>query len=212
MNLKVEVYFIVAMVLVLLDGIMLSLMFIRRLENDEEKLTSDKQKHVEYMRAFMGGRLGWAKLNSLVIISGAFGLFRKERVIRVGGYLTSSGKYAKDTVGEDMELVVRISRHMRELGQKYRICYAYNANCWTEVPEDLKSLKRQRYRWHRGLIDILTFHKRMLFNPRYGRTGILAMPYFMIFEMIGPLIEIQGYLMVLIAFILGLLNAEVALL
>ena len=167
---------------------------------------------IEYIRAFMAGRLGWARLNSLLIISGAFGLFRKERVIDIGGYLTSSGKYAKDTVGEDMELVVRISRLMRELGHRYRICYAFNANCWTEVPEDLKSLKKQRYRWHRGLIDILTFHKHMLFNPRYGRTGLFAMPYFFVFEMIGPLIEIQGYLMVLAALFLGLLNAEIALL
>ncbi|MGE4273912.1 MAG: glycosyltransferase [Desulfitobacterium sp.] len=167
---------------------------------------------IEYIRAFMAGRLGWASLNSLLIISGAFGLFRKERVISVGGYLTSSGKYAKDTVGEDMELVVRISRLMRELGHKYRICYAFNANCWTEVPEELKSLKNQRYRWHRGLIDILTFHKKMLFNPRYGRTGMLAMPYFFIFEMVGPLIEFQGYIMVLAALMFGLLNAEIALL
>jgi cellulose synthase/poly-beta-1,6-N-acetylglucosamine synthase-like glycosyltransferase len=167
---------------------------------------------IEYIRAFMAGRLGWAFTNSLLIISGAFGLFRKERVISVGGYLTSSGKYAKDTVGEDMELVVRISRLMRELGQKYRICYAFNANCWTEVPEDLKSLKKQRYRWHKGLIDIITFHKTMLFNPRYGRTGIVAMPYFLIFEMIGPLLESLGYIMVITAFILGLLNPQIALL
>ncbi|MDF2612384.1 MAG: glycosyl transferase [Clostridia bacterium] len=167
---------------------------------------------IEYIRAFMAGRLGWAFMNSLLIISGAFGLFRKERVISVGGYLTSSGKYAKDTVGEDMELVVRISRLMREMGLKYRICYAFNANCWTEVPEDINSLKKQRYRWHRGLIDILTFHKQMLFNPRYGKTGLLAMPYFFVFEMIGPIIEFQGYIMVVLAFILGLLNIEIALL
>jgi cellulose synthase/poly-beta-1,6-N-acetylglucosamine synthase-like glycosyltransferase len=169
-------------------------------------------QNIEYIRAFMAGRLGWASLNSLLIISGAFGLFRKDRIVSIGGYLTSSGKYEKDTVGEDMELVVRISRLMRELGKRYQICYAYNANCWTEVPEDLKSLKRQRYRWHRGLIDIITFHKKMLFNPRYGRTGMLALPYYFIFEMIGPILEIEGYLMVVAAFILGLLNAEIALL
>ncbi|MDP4160287.1 MAG: glycosyltransferase, partial [Bacillota bacterium] len=174
--------------------------------------TLAKFQTIEYIRAFMAGRLGWAYLNSLLIISGAFGLFRKERVISVGGYLTSSGRYAKDTVGEDMELVVRISRLMRELGYKYRICYAFNANCWTEVPEDLTSLKKQRYRWHKGLIDILTFHKKMLFNPSYGRTGILSMPYFLTFEMIGPIVESVGYLMVIAAFLLGLLNTQIALL
>jgi cellulose synthase/poly-beta-1,6-N-acetylglucosamine synthase-like glycosyltransferase len=165
---------------------------------------------IEYIRAFMAGRLGWAYTNSLLIISGAFGLFRKERIIGIGGYLTSSGKYAKDTVGEDMELVVRISRLMRESGLKYKICYAFNANCWTEVPEDLKSLKRQRYRWHRGLIDILTYHKKVLFNPSYGRMGLVAMPYFFIFEMMGPIIELQGYIMVVLAFFLGLLNIKLA--
>ena len=166
---------------------------------------------IEYIRAFMAGRLGWAYINSLLIISGAFGLFRKERVISVGGYLTSSGKYDKDTVGEDMELVVRISRLMRELGHRYRICYAFNANCWTEVPENTKTLRKQRYRWQRGLIDILLFHKRMIFNPRYGRTGVVALPYFFIFEMMGPIFEIQGYLMVFLAFIFGLLNIKIAL-
>lgn len=166
---------------------------------------------IEYIRAFMAGRLGWAYINSLLIISGAFGLFRKDRIISVGGYLTSSGKYQKDTVGEDMELVVRISRLMRELGLKYKIAYAFNANCWTEVPESLSSLKKQRYRWHKGLIDILNFHKRMIFNPRYGRAGLVAMPYFFIFEMIGPIVEVQGYIMVLLALVFGLLNVKIAL-
>jgi len=167
---------------------------------------------IEYIRAFMAGRLGWAYTNNLLIISGAFGLFRKERVISVWGYLTSSGKYEKDTVGEDMELVVRIVRFMREKGLRYKIDYAYNANCWTEVPEELNSLKKQRYRWQRGLIDILTFHRKMIFNPAYGRTGLVAMPYFFIFEMVGPLIEIQGLFMVIIASLLGLLNPQIALL
>jgi cellulose synthase/poly-beta-1,6-N-acetylglucosamine synthase-like glycosyltransferase len=164
------------------------------------------------MRAFMCGRLGWAQLNGLMIISGAFGLFRKERVIGIGGYLTSSELFRRDTVGEDMELVVRISRFMRENKQKYRIGYSYNANCWTEVPEDIKSLKRQRDRWHRGLIDILYFHRRTLFNPRYGRMGLVAMPYYFIFETLGPLFEIQGYLMVFLAAIFGLLSTKLALL
>ena len=167
-------------------------------------------QNIEYIRAFMAGRMGWDYINCLLIISGAFGLFRKERIIGIGGYLTSSGKYGKDTVGEDMELVVRISRLMCEQKLKYRICYSFNANCWTEVPEDLGSLKKQRYRWQRGLIEILTFHKKVLFNPRYGRMGIVAMPYFLIFEMLGPLIEIQGYVMVLLAFFLGLLNLKIA--
>lgn len=165
---------------------------------------------IEYIRSFMSGRLGWSLMNSLLIISGAFGLFRKERVINVGGYLTSSGKYKKDTVGEDMELVVRISRQMKESKRKFRILYAYNANCWTEVPEDIKTLKKQRYRWHRGLIEILTFHKKMLFNPSYGKIGTVAMPYFLIFEMLGPIFEMQGYSMILLSILFGLINYQIA--
>jgi cellulose synthase/poly-beta-1,6-N-acetylglucosamine synthase-like glycosyltransferase/HEAT repeat protein len=165
---------------------------------------------IEYLRAFMCGRLGWAQLNSLLIISGAFGLFRKERVVAVGGYMSAQERYGKGTVGEDMELVVRIARLMREKKQKFRIGYAYNANCWTEVPETIKILKRQRDRWHRGLIDIMFFHRKLLFNPSFGTMGLVAMPYFLIFEMIGPLFEIQGYLMVLIAAIFGLISAKLA--
>lgn len=167
---------------------------------------------IEYIRAFMAGRLGWAHIDCLLIISGAFGLFKKDRIIEIGGYLTSSGKYNKDTVGEDMELVVRLSRYMIEKKQKFKIKYAFNANCWTEVPESYNVLKRQRDRWHRGLIDILTFHKKIIGNPKYGRVGMIAFPYFFIFEMMGPLVEIQGYCMVVIAAILGLLNVKIALL
>ncbi|MCX7026490.1 MAG: glycosyltransferase [Spirochaetes bacterium] len=167
---------------------------------------------IEYLRAFMCGRLGWAQLNSLLIISGAFGLFRRERIIGIGGYLTSNERYGRDTVGEDMELVVRVSRLMREKKQKYRIEYAYNANCWTEVPESLKVLKRQRDRWHRGLIDIMFFHRKVIFNPLYGKMGLLGMPYFLIFEMVGPLFEIQGYLMLVLAAVFGLISVKLALL
>ncbi len=164
---------------------------------------------MEYIRAFMSGRLGWASMNALLIISGAFALFRKERVVAAGGYLTSSGIYKRDTVGEDMELVVRIARVMKEAKLPFKIDYAYNANCWTEVPEDLVSLRKQRYRWHRGLIEIIMFHHQLLFRPAYGRIGMLAFPYFLIFEMLGPLLEIQGLLFVAIALVMGWLQWEV---
>ena len=167
---------------------------------------------IEYIRAFMAGRLGWSQLRSLLIISGAFGLFGKDRVVEIGGYLTSSERFKKDTVGEDMELVVRLNRHMLENRIPFSVLYSFNATCWTEVPESLNILHRQRDRWQRGLIDILYFHRTMQFNPRYGRIGMLAMPYFFVFELFGPFIEMQGYLMVLIAWFLGLLNLEIVLL
>ncbi len=167
---------------------------------------------IEYLRAFMAGRIGWSYINSLIIISGAFSLFRRSRIIEIGGYLTSSGRFHKDTVGEDMELVVRISKHMHEKNINYAVHYAYNANCWTEVPETLKVLSSQRDRWQRGLIDITNFHKKILFNRKYGRMGLVALPYFFIFEMIGPLIEIKGYLMVVAAALLGILSFKIAIL
>ena len=98
---------------------------------------------IEYIRAFMAGRVGWAQLDCLLIISGAFGLFKRDRIIEIGGYLTSSGEYNKDTVGEDMELVVRLNRHMLEKKQKFKIKYSYNANCWTEVPESFRVLVKE---------------------------------------------------------------------
>jgi len=149
---------------------------------------------VEYLRAFMAGRLGWTYLNALLIISGAFGLFKRSRIIEIGGYLTSSERYQKDTVGEDMELVVRLSRHMCESKIPYRVQHAYNANCWTEVPEDFSILKKQRDRWHRGLIDIMYFHRRIPFRPMYGSMGLISFPYFLTFEVIGPFLEFIGYL------------------
>lgn len=166
---------------------------------------------IEYIRAFMSGRLGWHEINSLLIISGAFGLFRKDRIISTGGYMTHLGQYKKDTVGEDMELVVRISKLLHDAKTPFKILYSFNANCWTEVPEDLKSLKNQRVRWHRGLIDILYFHKKMLLNPKYGTTGMLGLPYFFVFEAIGPMIEFQGYIMVILAALLDILDPRMAL-
>jgi cellulose synthase/poly-beta-1,6-N-acetylglucosamine synthase-like glycosyltransferase len=166
---------------------------------------------VEYVRAFMTGRLGWSNIDSLLIISGAFGLFRRERIIAVGGYLASEEKYNIDTVGEDMELVVRTRRFMHEHKLKYKLGFGFDANCWTQVPEDRPSLKRQRQRWNRGLADTMAFHRKLLFNPRYGRTGLIGMPYFFTFELAGPVVELQGYLMVVIAIIFGYLNREVAL-
>lgn len=167
---------------------------------------------VEYVRSFMTGRLGWASINCMLIISGAFGLFRKERVIGIGGYLTSREKYGKDTVGEDMELVVRIRRLMYEMKLKHEIAFSFDANCWTQVPEDRSSLKAQRQRWGRGLADTMTFHRRLLFNPEYGRVGMIAMPFFFIFELAGPIVEIEGYIMLILALILGYLNTQMAML
>lgn len=154
---------------------------------------------VEYLRAFLAGRTGWSALNCLLIISGAFGMFRRQDFIDAGGY-------AHDTVGEDMELVTRMHRLLRERNQKGRITFVPDPVAWTEVPTSFKVLRRQRDRWHRGLMDALIRHRKMLFNPRYGTVGLLAMPYFFLFEFLGPVVELVGYVAFALGLALGALN------
>lgn len=159
---------------------------------------------VEYLRAFLFGRLGWSPLNALLVISGAFGLFDKETVIRAGGY-------RHDTIGEDMELVVRLHRLMRAQGQPYRITYVPDPVCWTEAPEDLRTLRNQRVRWQRGLSDSLWSNRGLLFSRRGGAVGWLAFPFMAVFEWLGPLVEVAGYLFTALAYALGLISSGAAL-
>lgn len=166
---------------------------------------------IEYLRAFTSGRIGWSQLRSLMIISGAFGLFHKDTLIRIGGYLTISGSLKKDTVGEDMELVVRLTRDALERKEPHRVVYIYNAYCYTELPSDLKTLSKQRNRWQRGLIDILSYHRKLSLKPKYKQIGFIGYPYFFIFEFLGPFFEMFGYLMLIVALIFGLLNLEIIL-
>jgi cellulose synthase/poly-beta-1,6-N-acetylglucosamine synthase-like glycosyltransferase len=158
---------------------------------------------VEYLRAFLFGRMGWSTGNSLLVISGAFGLFEKRAAILAGGYAT-------DSVGEDMELVVRMHRYRREARQPYRIGFVPDPICWTEVPENLRVLRRQRTRWQRGLIDTLLRHRAMIGRPRYGAVGMVSLPGFLMFEMISPLVELSGYLVLPVLWILGFINASLA--
>lgn len=158
---------------------------------------------VEYLRAFLFGRMGWSTGNTLLVISGAFGLFEKRAAVSAGGYATNS-------VGEDMELVVRMHRQRRERRQAYRIGFVPDPICWTEVPENLRVLRRQRTRWQRGLIDTLIRHRGMLGRPRYGSVGMIALPGFFMFEMLSPLIEMSGYLLLPILWVFGLLSPSVA--
>jgi cellulose synthase/poly-beta-1,6-N-acetylglucosamine synthase-like glycosyltransferase len=160
---------------------------------------------VEYLRAFLGGRVAFSFLNSLLIISGAFGVFRRDAVLEAGGYRTS-------TVGEDMELVVRLHKIWREKRRTYRVVFVPEPVCWTEVPETLRVLQRQRNRWQRGTVDSVGLHRRMLLNPRYGILGLFALPYFLLFEMLGPAIELLGYAVTIIGVVFGLIDIELALL
>ncbi|NOU72610.1 glycosyltransferase [Paenibacillus sp. LMG 31458] len=159
---------------------------------------------IEYMRAFLMGRIGLSKNNLLLIISGAFGVFKTARVIQAGGYKLG-------TIGEDMELVVRLHRMNIENKWGAKIEYVADPVCYTEAPEEIKILRNQRVRWHRGLFESLWTHRKMAFNPKYGRIGLIAIPYFLFVELFGPIIEMIGYLVVLIGWILGEVNIQYSL-
>ena len=160
---------------------------------------------IEYLRAFLFGRLGWNRMGGNLIISGAFGLFRRDAVITAGGYL-------HDTVGEDVELVARLRRHAREAGGPDRVAFIPDSVAWTEVPERLRVLRRQRDRWHRGLADALWRHRVVTLNPRYGVLGLFVVPYFVFVELLAPIIELLGLLGLLVGLWAGALDTGFALL
>jgi cellulose synthase/poly-beta-1,6-N-acetylglucosamine synthase-like glycosyltransferase len=160
---------------------------------------------VEYLRAFLFGRLGWNRLGGNLIISGAFGLFRRDAVV-------SSGGYVHDTVGEDMELVLRLRRLGYERGGPSEVAFIPDPVAWTEAPETLRVLGRQRDRWQRGLSDVLWRHRGVLFNPRYGRMGMLVYPYFFFVELLGPVVEAIGILGLAAGLLTGAVNVPFAIL
>ncbi|GGH29725.1 glycosyltransferase [Sphingobacterium alkalisoli] len=158
-----------------------------------------RMQALEYIRAFVLGRMAWSRASGLILISGAFGAFDKQIVLACGGYDTT-------TVGEDMELVVRMRRYMEERGRPYEVVNIPDPLCWTEVPESKEVLKKQRNRWMRGTIETLWKHRKLMFNPRYGRLGLISVPYWFFFEFLGPLVEFAGYFIFLLFLFFGIIN------
>ena len=154
---------------------------------------------IEYLRAFLAARLALSALNTLTIISGAFGIFRRNVVLAVGGY-------SLDTVGEDLELVIKIHRHLMDQGQAYTIDFVPDPVCWTEVPETLAALGNQRARWQRGALEVFFKHIRMLGNPRYGRIGFIGFGHMLIVDVVGPVVEVLGYVLIPLFWAMGLLE------
>lgn len=154
---------------------------------------------IEYFRAFLLGRTAWAKINGLLLISGAFGIFDRKLTVEVGGY-------NHKTVGEDMELVMRMHKTLRLRRQKYRVAYVPEPLCWTEAPSSFEVLGRQRHRWTRGTLECLLFYKTMFFNPRYGILGLLSYPYWFFAEWLAPFVEAGGLLFFVLLCFLGLVN------
>lgn len=163
----------------------------------------ERLQSVEYLRGFLVGRTSWNWSNSILIISGAFGIFRKDILLGIGGY--------RKTVGEDMDIVIRMHRYCVDRTMPCKVVFVPDPVCWTQVPSDYRSLLQQRNRWHRGLIDSLWHNRGMMFNPKYGAVGMLAFPYFIIAEALGPLIEFFGYASFVVLFLLGQLNRDYAL-
>jgi cellulose synthase/poly-beta-1,6-N-acetylglucosamine synthase-like glycosyltransferase len=160
---------------------------------------------VEYLRAFLFGRLGWNRLGGSLVISGAFGLFRKDYLHAIGGYSVSS-------IVEDLDLVVRLHRHLQRNKIRYEILFIPDPVAWTEVPESGRILSRQRERWHRGLIAAMWQYKGMLGNPRYGRVGLIAMPFFAFGEMLAPVVEVLGVGITILGLTYGAIDTSFALL
>lgn len=159
---------------------------------------------VEYLRAFLFGRAGWSRFGALILISGAFGVFRRDVLVEVGGL-------DPDSIGEDMEVIMRIHRHMIQNRRDYRVQFVAEPVSWTEVPVTATVLRSQRKRWHRGLWETLWKYRGMLFNPRYGRVGLVSIPYYWAFELIAPLVEFVGLVLVVFGFALGVVSTPYAL-
>lgn len=159
---------------------------------------------VEYLRSFFLGRMGWMATDSLLIISGAFGLFQKKAVINVGGY-------RKGSLGEDMDLILRLRRYYLKTGESYKIDFLPDAISYTQVPDDWATLGKQRRRWQRGLWECLVEHKELLFNRKGGYVAFLSYPFFILAEALGPVFELLGYIGVICLSLLGWINPYTAL-
>lgn len=170
---------------------------------------------VEYMRSFTQSRVALGQMNSVLILSGVFAVFQRETVIAAGGFLSKhqrsrivheyTGEHS-ETVCEDMEVVVRVHRYLADHGLPGKIVFLPIATSWTEAPEIWKNLGKQRSRWYRGLWEVLWLHRGMMFNPRYGRVGLFALPYQLIFEALAPALETIGYVIVPFSWLIGILS------
>lgn len=141
---------------------------------------------LEYLRGFFATRVAWSEMNGLLVISGAFGVFRRDLLISLGGFSSA-------TLGEDMEMTMRIHHLLRPQWRTARVEFAPDAVCWTEAPGTMGGLRSQRVRWHAGLLDNLRMHWRMFGRPQFGAAGTFAMPYMVLFEALEPLVEVLGF-------------------
>lgn len=156
---------------------------------------------MEYVRAFLMARLAWSRWGMLTLISGAFGIFRRDIAIAVGGF-------SHNTVGEDYELVIKMHRWLQKRKQDYAMRYVPEPVCWTEAPDTLAILGNQRKRWQRGALEVFFKHRAVCFNPHYGKLGIIGFPHNMLADVLGPLAELIGYAFIPFFWYMGFLNTS----
>lgn len=161
----------------------------------------EKFQAVEYLRGFMAGRTGWQTINGLLIVSGAFGVFRKDLILSIGGY--------RHTIGEDFDLLVRLRKYCYDHDIEHRVAYIPETMSWTQVPDDYGSLMKQRNRWQRGLLETLFYNRKMIFNPKYGVVGLVSLPYFIFVEALGPMITFIGVVSLIVLYLFGVLDHRI---
>jgi cellulose synthase/poly-beta-1,6-N-acetylglucosamine synthase-like glycosyltransferase len=170
---------------------------------------------IEYIKSFMISRIGLSRVNALLIMSGAFSLYKKEDLIKIGGFLTSINKHpyilqtigpGRQTVCEDMEIVIRLWQYKRDNKIRSKAVFLPEPVCWTEVPDNGKNLFKQRSRWHQGLAETLKIHQNMILEPSYGMTGLVGLPYYLIFELLSPLVKVFTFLFIIASIALGIIN------
>ena len=174
------------------------------LDVDMPKSMLERAQILEYIRSFLLGRMAWSRLNGLLVISGAFGVFDKKIAIEIGGYDTN-------TVGEDMEIIVRMRKYMEEKKRKYKVAYIPDPLCWTEAPDNYKIFISQRNRWTRGTIEVLKKHRKIGMNPKYRSLGLVSFPFWFIFERMAPIIEAIGLIYFCTLIALNLIRWDYAL-
>lgn len=159
---------------------------------------------LEYVRAYLMARLALSRWGALTIISGAFGIFRRDVVLEVGGF-------SHNTVGEDLEIILKMHRHLSNQKRDFAMRFVPEPVCWTEAPEDLKILGNQRKRWERGALEGFFKHRDMAFNPRYGNVGLIAFPLSLVTDVLGPIVEVLGYVLIPVFYLMGVLSPHVVL-
>ena len=155
---------------------------------------------VEYLSAFVLNRLGWAGLNSIAVISGGCGAWPKRLLMELGGFSTENTHF-------DIEATIHAHAELRDRGVSYEIINVPDAIVYTQVPSTWGDLLLQRKRWQRVVFEVLRKYWRLILNPRYGYFGMLGMPYLLVFEGLGPFVEVFSYGFVIALAIAGELSA-----